>query len=75
MFLVMDEATAQELRDSTEGLEHRLDPRLIEGGDYAGSYGLNENVTEDPQFAFLRDQLDALDAVILDTNEAFPNEV
>lgn len=74
MFLVMYEATAQELRDATDGLEHRLDPRLIEGGEHAGLYALNADVIDDHQFDDLDPILEGLPVEDLDPNEAFPHE-
>ena len=72
MYLVMNEAKAEELESLTEGREHRLDPRLIEGGENAGRYALPIAVKYDPAFVDLMGHLGYLFMVELDPAEAFP---
>ena len=72
MYLVMDESTANGFESLTDGRDHRLDPRLIEGGEHAGKYALPIAVKEDPEFGFILSELDLVPTHKLDPAEAFP---
>lgn len=72
MMLVMDAAMAAALREATAGREQRLDPRPITAGPLAGSEALPVAVLAEPGFAALAPILAGLEAVALDTGEAWP---
>lgn len=73
-FLIMSPLQAARFREETAGDENQLDPRLINGGLYAGKYALPRRVIDDPAFADRQDALLMLTEVAMDTDAAWPPE-
>lgn len=71
-FLIMDSLQAARLRELTMGVNHALDPRLIENGVYKGKYALPQRIKVDPNYEANRDAFALLTEVALDVDLAWP---
>lgn len=69
--MIMDAAKAQYFRDATANQVAKLDPRLIDLGDYAGMYLLSVRLKTAPEFEEFWPEFDELAVVTVDTDLIF----
>ena len=71
-FIVMNATQAAKFREETAADENRLDPRLVDAGEFAGKFVLPEAVLFDPAHEARRDALRTLNIAVIDTDTAWP---